>query len=143
MIQNYLKEGIAFEEYGNQLIAQSKKNGSSDNISVVVFAFNTKTAEILNADKIDLSSSNSSIECLPAINESTLKAYVINGECRVYLADETEPYSVEVISLDGRILESYSNIPSANTRLDISHLNGFAIIKVCQGNNSCIIKAIL
>lgn len=114
-----------------------------DNISVVVFAFNTKTAEILNADKIDLSSSNSSIECLPAINESTLKAYVINGECRVSLADETEPYSVEVISLDGRILESYSNIPSANTRLDISHLNGFAIIKVCQGNNSCIIKAIL
>ena len=114
-----------------------------DNISVVVFAFNTKTAEILNADKIDLSSSNTSVECISKVNESALKAYVVNGECRVSLADAAKPYSVEVISLDGRVLESYTNISSANTRIDLSHLNGFAIVKVCQGNNSCVVKAVL
>ena len=114
-----------------------------DNISVVVFAFNTKTAEILNADKIDLSSKNTSIDCLSSIKESALKAYIVNGELRVSLAAEDQPYSLEVVSLDGRVLESRSNISSDDTRIDLSHLNGFAIVKVRQGNNSCVAKAVL
>ena len=114
-----------------------------DNISVIVFAFNTKTAEILNADKIDLSSKNSSIDCLSAVNESTLKAYVVNGELRVSLAEEDRPYSVEVVSLDGRTLDSFNNVSSADTRIDLSHLSGFAIVKVRQGNNTCVVKAAL
>jgi hypothetical protein len=114
-----------------------------DNISVIVFAFNTKTAEILNADKIDLSSKNSSIDCLSAVNESTLKAYVVNGELRVSLAEEDRPYSVEVVSLDGRTLDSFNNVSSADTRIDLCHLSGFAIVKVRQGNNTCVVKAAL
>jgi hypothetical protein len=114
-----------------------------DNISVIVFAFNTKTAEILNADKIDLSSKNSSIDCLSAVNESTLKAYVVNGELRVSLAEEDRPYSVEVVSLDGRTLDSFNNVSSADTRIDLSHLSGLAIVQVRQGNNTCVVKATL
>jgi hypothetical protein len=114
-----------------------------DNISVIVFAFNTKTAEILNADKIDLSSKNSSIDCLSAVNESTLKAYVVNGELRVSLAEEGRPYSVEVVSLDGRTLDSFNNVSSADTRIDLCHLSGFTIVKVRQGNNTCVVKAAL
>ena len=114
-----------------------------DNISVIVFAFNTRTAEILNADKIDLSSKNTSIDCLSDVKESALKAYIVNGELRVSLADEDQPYSLEVVSLDGRVLESRSNISSDDTRIDLSHLKGFAIVKVRQGNNSCVAKAVL
>ena len=114
-----------------------------DNISVIVFAFNTRTAEILNADKIDLSSKNTSIDCLSDVKESALKAYIVNGELRVSLADEDQPYSLEVVSLDGRVLESRSNISSDDTRIDLSHLHGFAIVKVRQGNNSCVAKAVL
>ena len=114
-----------------------------DNISVIVFAFNTRTAEILNADKIDLSSKNTSIDCLSDVKESALKAYIVNGELRVSLADEDQPYSLEVVSLDGRVLESRSNISSDDTRIDLSHLHGLAIVKVRQGNNSYVAKAVL
>ncbi|MBQ1268034.1 MAG: hypothetical protein IIY03_00905, partial [Muribaculaceae bacterium] len=92
---------------------------------------------------IDLSSKNTSIDCMSDVKESALKAYIVNGELRVSLAEEDQPYSLEVVSLDGRVLESRSNISSIDTRIDLSHLNGFAIVKVRQGNNSCVAKAVL
>ncbi|MBR4887332.1 MAG: choice-of-anchor J domain-containing protein [Muribaculaceae bacterium] len=114
-----------------------------DNISVVVYVMNTKTAEILNAAKIDLSDATTSIECVADVKDSSLNAYVANGLCKVSLADADAPYSVEVVSIDGRVLESMSNIPSDNTQIDLNHLSGFAIVKVRQGNETCVVKAVL
>ena len=68
---------------------------------------------------------------------------MVNGELRVSLAEEDRPYSVEVVSLDGRILDSFNNVSSADTRIDFSYLSGFAIVKVRQGNNTCVVKAAL
>lgn len=113
-----------------------------DNISVVVYVMNTKTAEILNADKINLSVS-SSIKGITADVDSEISLNVAGNKLIISSVDVVSPYSVYVISVDGKVLKSVRDISLQNNVFDLSDIEGFVIIKVTQGSVTKTVKAIL
>lgn len=112
-----------------------------NNISVVTYVMNTKTAEILNADVVNLSKKDSSVSVIE--NTSDLNLSIWGNICHISFDDMVTPYSLQVISLDGRIIKSVNNVSPETNKIDFVGIEGFAIIKLIQGSNSKVVKVMI
>lgn len=112
-----------------------------DNISVLVFVMNTKTSEILNADKINLKK-QTSIMNVPA-DDSEIDMVISRKQCKINFTDDSDTYSMKVVSIDGKILKSISNQSINNNIIDLSDIEGFVILSVSHGGKVKSVKAIL
>lgn len=111
-----------------------------DNLSVIAFVMDISTGEILNAEQIDLSES-SDVEKFDYVN-SDFRLSIAGKECYMNSSD-INPYSLQVISVDGKVLKSICNIPAEQKVVSLGGINGFVIITATQNGITKSVKAIL